>query len=309
MSAPDTERKRIQLIDAHHHLWDLQKNHYPWLSDHPEPHFFLGNYDAIKRNYLPADYRTDSQHHEVIATVHCEAEWDRQDQVGETQWLTDVHHASGLPHAIVAHAWFHTDNAQEVLARQAAFPLVRGIRSKPVTALRPDLMKPGEPGTMQDKRWLEGYARLEKYGMSWDLRVPYWHLYEAAEVAGMFPNIPIVLNHTGFPWDRSPEGLKAWRQAMHAIAQHAHVSLKVSEFGLKEQAWDYEGNREIVLQAIDIFGIDRCMFASNFPVAGLRVDFDTLVSSVAKMISHFSEAQQHAFFVGNAARFYRLELP
>jgi predicted TIM-barrel fold metal-dependent hydrolase len=309
MSAPDTERKRIQLIDAHHHLWDLQKNHYPWLSDHPEPHFFLGNYDAIKRNYLPADYRTDSQHHEVIATVHCEAEWDRQDQVGETQWLTDVHHASGLPHAIVAHAWFHTDNAQEVLARQAAFPLVRGIRSKPVTALRPDLMKPGEPGTMQDKRWLEGYARLEKYGMSWDLRVPYWHLYEAAEVAGMFPNIPIVLNHTGFPWDRSPEGLKAWRQAMHAIAQHAHVSLKVSEFGLKEQAWDYEGNREIVLQAIDIFGIDRCMFASNFPVAGLRVDFDTLVSSVAKMISHFSEAQQHAFFVGNAARFYRLALP
>ncbi len=303
------DRPRIQLIDAHHHLWDLTRHYYPWLSDHPEPQFFLGNYDALKRNYLPQDYRHDSRHHDVLATVHCEAEWDRQDQVGETQWITDLHHATGMPLAIVAHAWFHTDNAEEVLARQAAYPLVRGIRSKPVTAVRPDLMRPGEPGSMQDPRWLEGYARLERYGMSWDLRVPYWHLYEAADVARQFPRIPIVLNHTGFPWDRSPQGLQAWRQAMQAIAQHSHVYLKVSEFGLKDQPWSYASNREIVLQAIDIFGIERCMFASNFPVSSLRVDYDTLVTSVARMIEGFSPAQQRGFFVGNAANFYRLQLP
>ena len=64
-------------------------------------------------------------------------------------------------------------------------------------------------------------ARLratEKYGLSWDLRVPYWHLAEAAEVARQFPRIPIVLNHTGFPWDRSEEGLAAWRRGMEAVA-------------------------------------------------------------------------------------------
>jgi hypothetical protein len=63
-----------------------------------------------------------------------------------------------------------------------------------------------------------------------------------------------------------------------------------------------------VLEAIAIFGIERCMFASNFPVAGLRVDYDTLVRSVARMVSGFSAAQRHAFFVGNAARFYRLDV-
>ena len=309
MDAQDTTAQDpVTLIDAHHHFWNLNQNHYPWLSDHPEPHFFLGNYDAIKRNYLPEDYRRDSAAHRVIATVHCEAEWTRDDQVSETAWLTQVHEQHGLPTAIVAHAWFHTPNSQEVLARQAQFKLVRGIRSKPVTALRPDLMERGFPGSMQDPHWLEGYARLQDHGLSWDLRVPFWHLPEAAEVVAMFPDIPVVLNHTGFPWDRSEEGLAAWRKAMEVIARQPHVWLKVSEFGLKDQPWDYESNRRIVLDAIAIFGIERCMFASNFPVAGLRVDYDTLVRSVARMVSGFSAEQRHAFFVGNAARFYRLDV-
>ena len=297
----------IALVDAHHHLWDLKRNPYPWLADHPEPHFFLGNYDALKRDYLADDYRRDAANHNVLATVHCEAEWDRNDQVGETAWLAKVHEAEGMPSAIVAHAWFHTPNSAEVLARQAAFPLVRGIRSKPVTSLSPQAMTPGAPGTMQDPRWLEGFSRLEQHGLSWDLRVPFWHLYEAADVAAAFPRTPIVLNHTGFPWDRSSEGLKAWQLAMEAIARQPNVHLKVSEFGLKDQPWDYESNRKIVLAAISIFGIERCMFASNFPVAGLRVDYDTLVRSVAKMLEGFSADDRRAFFVDNAARFYRLD--
>jgi predicted TIM-barrel fold metal-dependent hydrolase len=160
---------------------------------------------------------------------------------------------------------------------------------------------------MQDPRWLEGFARLERHNFSWDLRVPFWHLAEAAEVAKAFPRTPIVLNHTGFPWDRSPEGLAAWQKAMETIAQQPNVHLKVSEFGLKDQPWDYESNRQVVLRAIGIFGIGRCMFASNFPVAGLRVDYDTLVTSVARMLEGFTPAQRHRFFVGNAAAFYRLD--
>jgi predicted TIM-barrel fold metal-dependent hydrolase len=297
----------VTLVDAHHHFWDLERNRYPWLADHSEPHFFLGNYDALKRNYLPDDYRRDASRHNVLATVHCEAEWDRDDQVGETEWLTRLHQAHGMPSAIVAHAWFHTGNSAEVLARQAAFPLVRGIRSKPVTALTPDAITPGAPGTMQDPRWLDGFSRLEQHGLSWDLRVPYWHLHEAAEVAAAFPRTAIVLNHTGFPWDRSEAGLRAWRVAMEAVAAQPNVHLKVSEFGLKDQPWEYESNRSIVRTAIDIFGIDRCMFASNFPVAGLRVDYDTLVRAVSRMLEDFPDSDRRRFFVGNAAAFYRLD--
>jgi predicted TIM-barrel fold metal-dependent hydrolase len=298
----------VTLVDAHHHLWDLDRNPYPWLSDRPETQFFLGNYDALKRSYLPADYRRDASGHNVLATVHCEAEWDRDDQVGETRWLERIHRREGLlPAAIIAHAWFHTGNAAEVLARQAACPLVRAIRSKPVTAPSPNTITPGAPGTMQDPKWLEGFARLEQHGLSWDLRVPYWHLAEAAQVAADFPRTPIVLNHTGFPWDRSASGLAAWQQAMETIARQPNVHLKVSEFGLKDQPWDYESNRQVVRTAIAIFGIERCMFASNFPVAGLRIDYDTLVKSVSRMLKDFSDRDRQQFFVGNAARFYRLD--
>jgi predicted TIM-barrel fold metal-dependent hydrolase len=299
----------VTLVDAHHHIWDLRRNYYPWLSDHPEEHFFLGDYSPLKRNYMPEDYRRDAKDHNVLMTVHCEAEWDRADQVGETRWITDVNRQYGFPNAIVAHAWFHTPNSEEVLAGQAAFPLVRGIRSKPVTSLSPDSMTPGAPGTMEDEAWLRGFERLERYGFSWDLRVPYWHLREAAAVAHAFPRTPIVLNHTGFPWDRSDEGLAAWRRGMEAIAQEPNVHLKVSEFGLKDQPWDEESNGRIVREAISIFGMDRCMFATNFPVAGLRVDYNTLVRSVKRMLDPYSADEQSRFFVGNATRFYRLPDP
>ena len=299
----------VTLIDAHHHLWDLKANYYPFLSDKPEPHFFLGPYEAIRRNYLPADYLRDSQGHNVLTTVHCEAEMDRNRQVAETEWLTAVNARHGFPGAIVAHAWFHTDNAEEILAAQAKFPLVRGIRSKPVTSLRPGEGTPGAPGTMRDEKWLRGFALLEKHSLYWDLRVPAWHLVEAAEVARQFPKVPIVLNHTGFPWDRSEEGLATWRRAMEAVARQPNVHVKVSEFGLKDAAWDYESNRRVVRETIAIFGIERCLFATNFPVAGLRIDYDTLVRSLSRMLADLSPADRDRFFWKNAANFYRLETP
>jgi predicted TIM-barrel fold metal-dependent hydrolase len=222
----------VTLIDAHHHLWGLSRKKHPNLTGEPRHDFFMGDDSALRRDYLPPDYLRDAAGHNLLTTVHCEAEWDRADQLGETAWIGKIHEQYGFPGAIVAHAWFDTDNAEEIIAAQAAFPLVRGIRSKPVTAPTPDRIEPGAPGTMQDERWLRGFALLEKYRLSWDLRVPFWHLEEAAMVARAFPNTPIVLNHTGFPWDRSEAGLAAWRRAMAVLAREPNVHVKVSEFGL-----------------------------------------------------------------------------
>lgn len=298
----------VTLIDAHHHLWDLSQRKHPNLIGEPRQDFFMGDDAALRRDYLPADYRRDAAGHNVLTTVHCEAEWDRADQVGETRWLTEIHERHGFPGAAVAHAWFDTDTTEEVIAAQAAFALVRGIRSKPVTASAPDRMTPGAPGTMQDEAWLRGFALLEKYRLSWDLRVPIWHLCEAAEVARAFPRTQIALNHTGFPWDRSEEGLAAWRRAMATLAREPNVHVKVSEFGLKDSVWVYESNRRVVRDAISIFGIERAMFATNFPVAGLRIGYDALVRAVAQMLQDFPAEDRDRFFWRNAAAFYRLDL-
>jgi predicted TIM-barrel fold metal-dependent hydrolase len=296
----------VTLIDAHHHLWDLRQGKHPWLCGGEEKAFFMGDYGPLKRNYLPEDYRHDAAGHNALTTVHCEAEWDRADQLGETSWISEVHAQHGFPGAIVAHAWFDTENAEEVIAAHANCPLVRGIRSKPVTAASPDRIEPGAPGTMQDERWRRGFALLDKYGLSWDLRVPFWHLEEAAAVARAFPKTPIVLNHTGFPWDRSEEGLRAWRHAMEVLAREPNVWVKVSEFGLKDRPWDYESNRRVVLDALAIFGVERAIFATNFPVAGLRIGYGDLVAAVSRMLAHLTADQRDRFFWKNAAAFYRL---
>jgi predicted TIM-barrel fold metal-dependent hydrolase len=296
----------VTLIDAHHHLWDLSQQKHPNLIGEKRHEFFMGDDSALRRNYLPDDYRRDASGHNVLTTVHCEAEWDRADQVGETRWITAINARYGLPGAIIAHAWFDTADAAEVIAAQAAFPLARGIRSKPVTAAAPDRMEPGAPGTMQDERWLRGFALLDKYGLSWDLRVPFWHLAEAAAVARAFPRTPIILNHTGFPWDRSDEGLAAWRRGMEVLAREPNVHVKISEFGLKDQPWEYEANRRVVLDALAVFGVERSIFASNFPVAGLRIGYDALVAAMSRMLSHLSTEERDRFFWKNAQTFYRI---
>jgi predicted TIM-barrel fold metal-dependent hydrolase len=296
----------VTLIDAHHHLWDLSQRKHPNLVGDARHDFFMGDDSAIRCDYLPEDYRSDAAGHNVLTTVHCEAEWDRADQVGETRWITAINERYGFPGAIVAHAWFDREDAEAVIAAQAGFPLVRGIRSKPITAPSPDRMIPGAPGTMQDERWLRGFALLGKYRLSWDLRVPFWHLGEAAAVARSFPETPIVLNHTGFPWDRSEEGLAAWRKGMATLAREPNVHIKISEFGLRDCAWDYASNRVVVLDALAIFGIERAIFATNFPVAGLRIGYGALIAAMSRMMGHLSPDDRDRFFWKNAKAFYRL---
>ncbi len=297
----------IEIVDAHHHLWDLEGLHYPSLMGKSEGVFFLGDNSPICKNYLPHDYRRDSAHHNVIKTVHVEAECDRNSQIAETEWITKINAEHGFPNAIVAHAWFDEENSEEILATQATFPLVRGIRSKPATASSPKNMQPGAPRTMQDPKWLEGFSLLEKYDLSWDLRVPCWHLEEAAAVARAFPETRIVLNHTGFPWRRDDVGLALWRQGMQALAAAPNVHVKISCLCLPDGAWTLEGNRPIVLETIEMFGVERCMFASNYPVDGLRASYDLIYDSFKTIVAAFPHHEQDLLFSKNAMSFYRIE--
>ena len=303
-------QERMAVVDAHHHLWDLSRGRYPWLQQAYDPEaFFLGDYASLRRDFLPSDYRAASAGVEVLATVHVEAERDRSEQVAETAWLHEMNALHGFPHAVVAHAWFDRPDTEECLLRQLRYPLVRGIRSKPVTSAAPGHSVAGQPGSMQDEAWLRGLSLLEKHGLSWDMRVPAWHLPEAAQVAAMFPRVPIVLNHHGFAWDRSEEGLARWRGWMEVLARQPNVHVKLSEFGLRDRPWDWEANARIVRDTLAIFGWQRCMFASNFPVAGLRIGFQDLVQGLWRMLDGIEPDQQQAVMSGNALRFYRIDLP
>ena len=126
-----TDFDDLPVIDAHQHFWDLSLGKHPWLRDEPPPPFRYGDARLLRRDYLPSDYRADVRGHRVVGTVYVETEWDPADPIGETHWVEKLAAKEGLPSAVVAQAWLDRDDVGDVLARQAACPLVRGIRHKP----------------------------------------------------------------------------------------------------------------------------------------------------------------------------------
>jgi predicted TIM-barrel fold metal-dependent hydrolase len=294
------------IVDAHQHFWDLERNYLPWLCDERPIPFRYGDYGALRRSYLPRDYFRDAAGHRVVKTVYVETEWHPNDFVGETRWLQTIIAETGYPHAIVAGARLDDPEVATVLAGHAAFPQLRGIRHKPRAAPSPDAVEVGAPGSMGDPSWRRGYALLEPHRLSFDLQTPWWHLPEAAQLARDFPRTQIILNHTGLPADRSARGLAGWRTAMQTLAAEPNVAVKISGLGQPGQRWTVAANGPIVRDTIAIFGIERCMFASNFPVDSLCAGFDAIFAGFKSIVADMTRAQQLSLFHDNALRFYRL---
>jgi predicted TIM-barrel fold metal-dependent hydrolase len=298
----------LPIVDAHQHFWDLDRNYYPWLCDAEPIPFRYGDYSPLRRNYLPPDYRADTARYRILGTVHVEAEWDRAAPVAETRWLETIAARHGLPSGIVAHAALDGEAAADTVARQAESPLARGIRHKPRAAASPSEARRGEAGSMDDPRWRRGYAALDRHGLSFDLQTPWWHLDAAADLARDFPRTQIVINHTGLPADRSPEGLAGWRRALEAVADCPNVAMKISGLGQPGGAWTVETNGPVIRDTVSIFGSDRCLFASNYPVDSLVASFNTIVEVMRLALSGLSPEDRARIFFGNAIRLYRLGL-
>ena len=296
----------LPIVDAHHHLWDLRAGRYPFLGEHYETDFFLGDYRKICRDYLPADYGSDVDGFRVVGSVHIQAGRAAGEQVAETEWLEAVQRRQGLPSVAIGHVIFTQPDCADVLAGHARSPLIRGIRSRPVTSAGPAESVAGQPGTMQDDLWRRNFALLERHGMSWDMRIPYWHLVEGAEVARSFPGIPMVVNHTGLPLDRSEDGLVIWRRGLEALADCPNVIIKLSELGLPHGKWDVPSNVRVVREAAAIFGADRIIFGSNLPVSTLSTNFRGIVEVMLEALAAQSPQTLEKFFALNAIRFYRI---
>ena len=294
------------IIDAHHHFWDPQINHHPWLEPEARIEFRYGDYSAIKRRYFPPEYFADAGTHNVVQTVYVETEWNPQDPIGETRFIEDLAARYGVPNAIVAQAWLDHPDAAAVLAEQARFSHVRSVRHKPGGPASPHEVG-RERTLMSDERWRRGFAELQGLGLHFDLQTPWWNLPEAERLARDFPGTQLILNHAGLPNDRSEHGLNAWQAAMASLAQWPNVQVKISGLGQRDRPWRAEDNAWIVNQVIDLFGADRAMFASNFPVDSLCGSFDAIYSGFKHIVADRPVADQEQVFYSNAQRIYRCE--
>lgn len=293
-----------RIVDAHHHLWDLGRGYnYPWLQDAPSGEGLLGDIAPIARDYKLAAYRADTANYELVKSVHIEAV--PADAAEETHWLQGVAETGGFPHAIVARVELQGPEAERAIAEHRRFANLRGIRHIVNWHANPKWSFT-DHDFLADPAWLKGFPLLKKYDLSFDLQLYPNQMPEAAKLARTHPETRIILNHTGMPVERDAGGIASWRNGMKALAACDNTAAKISGLGMVDHRWSADSIRPFVLETIEIFGADRVMFGSNFPVDRLYSTFDALYGAFESIVTGFSEAEQAKLFHDNARRFYRI---
>ncbi|MGQ7246292.1 amidohydrolase family protein [Halomonas sp. V046] len=303
-----SDDRDLPIIDAHLHFWDPTCNYHPWLCDEPMIAFRYGDYSAIRRPFLPGDYRAlCTAEHRVVGCVYMEAEWHGEGAEDEAAWIHELATTSGWPNAMIAQAWLDHDDVDEQLARLASWSRVRGVRHKPASLAREDYRPDhGLAGSLTCPNYWRGVEALERQGLIFELQVPWWHLHELVPLLEAHPRVAVVINHAGVPGDRDRATLAGWRRALGEVARFPQVMLKLSGIGLPGVPWRIEDNRELIATAVELMGPERCMFASNFPVDSLVTDLDELWTAFKTLSAGLSPRERLALFCDNAVRCYGL---
>ncbi len=298
----------MEIIDPHHHLWREEGGNYPWLQADESVEVIWGNPVDLPRNYLIGDLLGDFRNQNMVKSVHVQCEHDPARPVEETKWLqslADATGSQGFPHGIVGYANFAEPNIEETLEGHCRYPNIRGIRQILNVHDNPRFNHAARD-YLKDVVWRKNFGLLKKHNLSFDLQLYFHQMADAALLARGNPEILFILNHTGMPADRDEESLRGWRKGMQTLANCPNVVVKISGLGMCDWHWTVESIRPFVLKTIEDFGVERCMFASNFPVDKLFSSYDMLWEAFKEITANFSSDEKVALFHHNAERYYRL---
>ena len=298
----------MDIVDAHHHLWDLDPDEpgiaYGWLRDVGAMRPF-GDPAPIQRSYLVDELLAECGLARIAGSVHIQCDGQLPDPVHETRWLQSVADRAGVPNAIVGLADLSRSGVEDTLHAHAAHPAFRGIRQ--IVAYLPD--RPDISFQTQDLLrnpvWRDQFALLEAFDLSFDLQLYPEQMGAAAEFLARNPRIPVVIDHAGSPHDQSPEGLRAWREGLALLAELPQVGIKLSGFGMYDRRWSAATVAPVYEAIMELFGPNRAMFGSNYPVDKLMAEYDYILGQMLTLAAGLSEPDRAELFSGTARRFYR----
>jgi predicted TIM-barrel fold metal-dependent hydrolase len=311
----------LPICDGHHHLWMRPP-----------------------KNYLLDDLLDDlSSAHNIVSTVAVECGCNYRNDgpaelkpVGETEFLESVAEQvanepaikSRIVSAIVGHADLTLGEAVAPVldAHLAASPSrFRGIRYSTTWDASGALRSESAPGMLADRKFRQGLAWLKKFKLTFDAWLYHPQLAELADLAGAFPDVPIILNHLGAPLGVGPytgrrdEVFQVWSRGIAEVARRPNVVVKLGGVGSVRSGYDWHeraikpSSAEVaeVLQpyfetCIESFGVDRCMFESNFPVEKLSNSYVVIWNAFKRVTEHYSSAERKALFHDTATRIYRM---
>ena len=291
------------IIDAHHHIW--RQADLAWLAGPEVPRIF-GPYQAIRRDYDIAEFRADLATSEVVKSVYVQTNWPAGHAVDEVAWVQSVADQHGWPHGIVGYVDLLADDAAAVLKRQAAYPLMRGTRMQLHWHENALYRFAASPDLAAHPQLRKNIRHLTAYGFTFDLQVFAGQMAGAAALAAANPDITFILQHAGMLEDTSPPHVAAWREGMQQLADQPNVTAKFSGLGTFIHRNDAVHIAFVIAETLALFGPERCLFGSNFPIERLWTSYGELVNAHRAALTNLTTQAQALILHDNAKRIYRL---
>lgn len=271
------------LIDSHQHFWRVDRGDYAWMSP---------DVTTLHRDYGPEDLKPLLARHGIGRTILVQA----APTMAETEFMLEVARAAPFVAGVVGWVEFSDPHAPRTVARLAANPLIVGFRpmvqdiADDDWLLRPDLAS--------------AFRALVEHRLVFDALVLPRHLSRLLVVADRHPDLAIVVDHGAKPFIRN-RLLDPWRADMAAIAARPKTVCKLS--GLVTEAgpdWAVEDLRPYVDHLLAVFGPERLLWGSDWPVVNLAGGYDRWREATRALTASLSEAERAALLGGNAARIY-----
>jgi L-fuconolactonase len=275
------------IIDSHQHFWQVGQFDYPWMTRD------LG---VLYRDYLPGELAPILKENGVDKTVLVQA----SNSVNESRWLLQLADENRFIAGVVGWVDLMSPIIDSQLQELSAHPKFKGVRHLVESETQDDWLVQPEV--------LSGLRRLSSYRLSYDLLVHTRHLKHVSKVAEACPELALVIDHLAKPPIAKNE-IKEWSLAMEPLARYPNLHCKLS--GLVTEAdwttWQTNDLRPFVDCTLELFGSDRLMFGSDYPVCLLAAPYNRVLESFQEILEGLSDTEREKVFSQNAAQFYRLE--
>lgn len=276
----------MQKIDSHQHFWIYDPVKDSWITD---------DMAVIQRDFLPADLYPVLEQNGVSGCIAVQADQSEQ----ETMFLLDLAAKNTFIKGIVGWVDLRADNIEERLKFFSSYPLVKGFRH--VVQAEPDV------NFLLGEQFKRGISLLSKYHFTYDLLVRTIHLPAAIQLVKEFPDQRFVIDHLAKP-DIKSKQFAEWNGEMETIAQYPNVYCKVSGFCTEAdwQNWQSEDITPYLDVIFKLFGTERVMFGSDWPVCLVAGGYQKTVKVLEGYVQQLPLPDQEKFWSTNAQAFYRI---
>lgn len=276
------------IIDTHLHLIDKSALNYPWLSGVP----------ALDRDFLYATYAAEAKRVGIAASLHMEVDVDPAEIELETR---EVARLAGEPGSLlkgaIAACRPEDEGFAAYLERQEENAFVKGFR-RVLHVVTDDLS--------EQPLFRENVKRLSGTRFTFDLCVLPYQIPKAIALADLAPDVQFILDHCGVP-DIKGHAEHPWRDHMTEIARRPNVVAKISGVvAYAEEDWALDSIRPYVEHTISVFGWDRVVWGSDWPVCTLGGNLSTWVAATQALIEGCSPQERTKLLSGNARRIWNL---